>query len=205
MQYINISPQKQLGFSLLESLIAILVMALGILGILGMQVRTLINTQNSLYRTQAIRLIEDLSERLMLHPNSLNTYEFYLSSNNDKNIKDCIKKPCTSTEIAQRDSVIWKNSVANTLPAGQANVFLAEDEINIKNHRQLGVMIAWRENEAYDSIEYKNPLNNINGSGQQECPDGFICHMQFITLKARCAPYSASGTKKFYCQENLAQ
>lgn len=101
--------------------------------------------------------------------------------------------------------MIWKNSVANTLPAGQANVFLAEDEINIKNHRQLGVMIAWRENEAYDSIEYKNPLNNINGSGQQECPDGFICHMQFITLKARCAPYSASGTKKFYCQENLAQ
>lgn len=56
-----------------------------------MQVRTLVNTQNSLYRTQAIRLIEDLSERLMLHPNSLNTYEFYLSSNNDKNIKDCIK------------------------------------------------------------------------------------------------------------------
>lgn len=61
----------QQGITLLESLIAIIVIALGVLGILGMQMRTLNNTQNSLYRTQAIRLIDDLSERIAANPNAL--------------------------------------------------------------------------------------------------------------------------------------
>ena len=67
----------QQGITLLESLIAIIVIALGVLGILGIQMRTLNNTQNSLYRTQAIRLIDDLSERIAANPNALLNIEIY--------------------------------------------------------------------------------------------------------------------------------
>ena len=57
------SQHLQRGISLIESLVAIVVMALGILGILGVQMRTLADTQSGVRRAQAIRLIEDLSER----------------------------------------------------------------------------------------------------------------------------------------------
>ena len=61
---------RQRGFSLIESLVAVVVMALGILGILGVQMRTLADTQTGVRRAQAIRLIEDLSERIKLNPNA---------------------------------------------------------------------------------------------------------------------------------------
>ena len=67
----NTSNPSQRGITLIESLVAIVIAALGILGILGMQMRTLTDTQTSVRRAQAIRLIDDLSERIKVCPNSL--------------------------------------------------------------------------------------------------------------------------------------
>ena len=68
----------QRGISLIESLVAIVVMALGILGILGVQMRTLADTQTGVRRAQAIRLIEDLSERVKSQPNGLGVMDAYV-------------------------------------------------------------------------------------------------------------------------------
>ena len=51
-------PTSSQGFALLEALVALLVVALGLLGILGLQMRTLADTQNGVRQAQAIRLIE---------------------------------------------------------------------------------------------------------------------------------------------------
>ena len=67
----------QRGFSLLESMIAIIVMVLGVLGILGLQMRTLTDTQSSVRRAQAIRLIGDLGERLQSNPDALGNLTVY--------------------------------------------------------------------------------------------------------------------------------
>lgn len=47
------------------------VMALGLLGVVGVQMRTLADTQTGVRRAQAIRLIEDLSERAKVNPSAL--------------------------------------------------------------------------------------------------------------------------------------
>ena len=70
----NTFNKPQRGITLIESLVAIVVMALGILGILGIQMRTLSDTQNGVRRAQAIRLIENLSERKKVNPNSAKNY-----------------------------------------------------------------------------------------------------------------------------------
>ena len=54
---------QQRGITLIESLVAIVIAALGILGIVGVQMRTLADTQTTVRRAQAIRLIEDLAGR----------------------------------------------------------------------------------------------------------------------------------------------
>lgn len=194
--------QLQRGISLLESLVAIVVMALGILGILGMQMRTLSNTQTSLYRAQAIRLIEDLNERMMANPNAFLNTDRYLSSWADKPAAEanCNSKACDSAALAQFDLAQWKTQVATALPNGNASVFLSEDEVQANNRRQLGVMISWRENERSQADDYQTPLDASTGGGAAiSCPAEQTCHLQFIPVVARCAPYFAGSNVQLFC------
>jgi len=73
------SRRRQRGISLIESLIALVVAALGILGVVGVQMRTLTDTSSTVRRAQAIRLIEDLGERMKANPNALAVIDNYLS------------------------------------------------------------------------------------------------------------------------------
>ena len=141
---------KQRGITLLESLIAIVVAALGILGILGVQMRTLTDTQTSMRRAQAIRLIEDLSERMKVNPNALSGINTYVTGwtatpPTTAATKKCVgSTTCTQAELAEYDLKEWKRLVERALPLGNATTFLAladGDSSSITNRRQLGVLI----------------------------------------------------------------
>lgn len=200
----------QRGISLIESLIAIVVAALGILGILGMQMRTLTDTQTSVRRSQAIRLAEDLGERMKVNPNALNNLSSYVSTfSNMPTVSNCTNNSCTPTQQASYDIAVWKQAVKNNLPLGQASTFLALGETQNANRRQLGVIISWRENEregtktdAIDATKIRDKDGNFTAGTDTDnaCPEGRVCHLQYISVSARCAPYNdGSGTLKFYC------
>ena len=207
------NPAKQRGITLLESLIAIVVAALGILGILGVQMRTLSDTQTSMRRTQAVRLIEDLSERMKVNPNALLSISAYTSAFAQKaadySSADCSTATCTPAKQASYDLKIWKTTLQQTLPLGQAQIFLAPGEsASDSNRRQLGVIIAWRENEregtktdAIDASKIKGSDGTFSNAGGDEniCPQDFTCHLQYISVSARCAPYGDSRNKTVYC------
>lgn len=211
---------SQRGISLIESMVAIVVMALGILGILGVQMRTLTDTSTTVRRAQAIRLIEDLSERMKVSPNALLTIKSYESGYSkkagDMTASDCGSATCTPVEQAAYDLKQWKTTVEQSLPGGQASIFLAPGETVEANRRQLGIMIAWRENERDTAAAYKDDIDatkfrattNDGTAGAlssgtdaaNACPADKTCHLQYITVAARCAPYDdGSGTKTLYC------
>ncbi len=200
----------QRGISLLESLVAIVVMALGVLGILGVQMRTLADTQTGVRRAQAIRLTEDLSERIKANPDAFGSTAGYtiawgatLSS-----VKDCSiatgfpTTSCSATEIAAYDRDRWIRSVRANLPLGDANVFVSATDA-----RQLGVMTAWRENErvregdsATDTSAYKAVFAAAStGTAAVSCPADHICHLQYIALTQRCLPGPTSPM--VYCAD----
>ena len=203
---------RQQGITLLESLIAILVSALGILGILGVQMRTLSDTQTSVRRGQAIRLIEDLGERMRVNPNALISINSYISgytppqANESKVTVSCLSSACTPLQQAEYDLQQWKAAVQQNLPAGQSSIFLAPGETVDANRRQVGVMIAWRENEradtktdAIDASQVRNSDGSFSAGTDDDnaCPEGFTCHLQYLSVAARCAPYGSGGTP--YC------
>ena len=207
MQY-----KRQRGITLVESLVAIVVASLGILGILGVQMRTLSDTQTTVYRAQAIRLIEDLSERMKVHPNALNSIASYTigwragAAPTPPAAKLCTgATTCTHTEFAAYDLREWKRAVERALPLGDANVFFAPDEVaaGAGSRRQLGVLIRWRENERDTSAGYKDSLSTaggaLGGTGAPACDPGFTCHLQYIPVSSRCAPYFADTTVQYFC------
>ena len=193
--------RRQRGISLIESLVAIVVMALGILGILGVQMRTLTDTQAGVRRAQAIRLTEDLAERLQNNPDALGNLAAYTDDPTSSN--DCKTTACAPADLATYDIKQWRTLVAEALPGGKATVFIPKGGL-----RQLGVLIGWRENRfsqtgqtfsAADLTALNAPLVvagiNSVGDAPVDCPAGLICHLQYIQPTQRCTPWA--GT--LYC------
>ncbi|MBN8556451.1 MAG: type IV pilus modification protein PilV [Burkholderiales bacterium] len=211
--------QRQRGITLIESLVAILVAALGVLGILGVQMRTLADTSTTVRRAQAIRLIEDLGERLKVHPNALmvlGSYQSGWTANlpTPPAATNCASVTCTPTQFAAYDVAEWKRLVQRSLPLGDANIFIPAGETAITNNRrQLGVMISWRENEqaGLSAIDRQNTDATrvrtssgtlVSGAGSAAtCPADSSCQLQFIPVAARCAPDLREGAAnpKYFC------
>jgi len=197
--------RQQRGITLIESLIAIVVAALGILGILGVQMRTLSDTSTTVRRAQAIRLIEDLGERMRSNPNALanlNNYVSAFATVPSLPSPSTCASGCDHSTLATYDRDVWKNAVRNTLPLGQAEIFIPPQG------RQLGIMVAWRENERDNSTAYKDDIDAtkvrdsgtgllVNGAALA-CPANFICHLQYIPVAGRCAPYKPGGNAPMY-------
>lgn len=207
----SVQPSKfQRGISLIESLVAMVVVALGILGILGVQMRTLTDTSTTVRRAQAIRLIEDLGERMKTNPNALGNIGAYVSAFNVEPTVGSCTSGCDSAQLAAYDLAVWKKAIKASLPLGQASVFVppAESGAGVQG-RQLGVVVAWRENEAEgrktDDID-NTKVRQTDGtfvagtSAASACPADFTCHLQYIPVIGRCAPYSpGSTTTAYYC------
>lgn len=186
----------QQGISLLEVMVAIVIMAMGILGVMGMQLRTLSNSQDSVRRTQALRLIDDLSDRLRLLPDAYTQSEHYLmdwaEQPDASELTACltVDSLCNPAQFALADAHRWLATVQNGLPFGQASVFATDDQ------RQLGVMLAWRQNEENsDATEALAPPST--GAADISCPAERICHLQYISLTQRCIPVDDTTA---YCQ-----
>lgn len=209
--------QRQRGISLIESLVAIVVMALGIMGILGVQMRTLSDTSTSVRRAHAIRLIEDLNERMKTNPSALANLNTYVSNFAATPSVGSCATGCSPALLAAYDLAVWKRTVRENLPLGKASIFVppAESALPAGQARQLGVMIAWRENEREATTAYKDDIDatkvratdgTLSAGGGADvntnaCPADHTCHLQYIPVSSRCAPYApgTAAVAMFYC------
>lgn len=220
----GLTKPAQRGFTLVEVLVSMVVVAVGILAVLGVQSRTLVDTQTAVRRAQAVRLIDDLSERMRSNPSGLAQINNYVSDfseqpdPDDEPSPDCVGGSCTSSELAQYDTTEWKKAIARSLPNGQARIFEVAGEVSaVGGRRQLGVMVAWRENERdtgnadhnaelIDPLQMKNISDNSgikdSAGADVQCPDDHICHLQYVQLTSRCTTDELAGSV-FYCADGL--
>lgn len=196
------------GFSLVEILVSMLVVAVGILAVLGVQMRTLADAQTGVRRAQVVRLIDDLSERMQVNPSAMANLEAYEVDFGNPPVSgaDCAATACGGTDLAKYDVASWKQLVQSTLPGGDAQIFTAAGEDAAGDQRrQLGVMVAWFENERETGDtsmddQLKAPL--VVSSSGVDCPEGKICHLQYVQLTSRCVRDSLASTT-YYCADGL--
>ncbi len=98
------------GFSLIELLIAVLVMAVGILGVAGLQVVSLQQNRSALFRAEAIQLGNGLLDRIRANP-----FATYAPVEIDaiplSTARDCITNGCSTDQMAEFDIASWKCSL----------------------------------------------------------------------------------------------
>jgi type IV pilus assembly protein PilV len=109
--------KNQSGFTLLEVMVAIVVLSLGLLGLAGLQAATLRNNQIAYYRAIAIQQTYDMADRIRANQAGLATYALGVGVDNG-----CIGSACNAVAMAQTDIFQWNNNNARMLPAGGGTV-----------------------------------------------------------------------------------
>lgn len=109
----------QKGFSLIEVLIALIIMSVGMLGIASLYVQSMQAGRTSLFRHNAVTLAGDVADRIRANRTAGITYETKPGADNN-----CIAggTDCTTDEMALQDILIWQQQAANTLPNGDVTV-----------------------------------------------------------------------------------
>jgi type IV pilus assembly protein PilV len=108
---------KQMGFSLLEVLISIFILAIGLLGLAALQTTSLKNNHSAQYRTTATVLTYDIIERMRL--NQTADYTLTLAG-----------APSGAT-LKDLDLIDWIDSIAVELPQGDGAVAVNGDIVTV--------------------------------------------------------------------------
>jgi len=99
---------QQKGFTLLEVLIAMVVLSIGLLGVAGMQANSLRNNHNAFIKTQASNLAADLADRMRANKSVKDNYVF----DTDDGVTaapTCISTGCTPAQMATYDIAMWSD------------------------------------------------------------------------------------------------
>ncbi len=109
------SSKRVQGFTLVEVLIALVIMSVGMLGIAGLYVHSMQAGRTSMFRHHAVTLAGDVADRIRANPRAIGTYALGPVDNS------CVDGglDCTRDEMAQNDIFVWNQQAQDTLPAGQ--------------------------------------------------------------------------------------
>lgn len=191
----KIRPARTRGVTLVEMMVAILVLAIGLLGMAGLQAATSKYKVNSWARSATATLMSDLSERVRVNPfaagpgytdplleNQPSTLSKFLidddwDSQQEDGLsisKDCSTSTCTDAERATYDLLKWRRNVRSSLPQGAAM---------IEGDRAAGITLTlmWMDKEQAKATASTDPLarkldkapvcssNTAAGMAEQSC------------------------------------
>lgn len=149
------------GVTLIEMMVAILVLSIGMLGIAGLQAATSKYKINTWARSSSSMLLSDLSERVRVNADAagtsfaaegVTTTSSYVITDDWATqqassltlSKNCETSTCTVIERATYDLVVWRQRVRDSLPQGAA--FIEGDRRN-----GMLVTMMWFDKEQVDN------------------------------------------------------
>ncbi len=111
----------QRGFTLVEVLVASVILGVGLVGVAGLQTLSLQNNQSAFVRSQATAMAYDLADRM--RSNVQAALDGFYAPASAAIIVGCkTSTGCTPAEMAQHDLAQWNNAVADLLPMGEGFV-----------------------------------------------------------------------------------
>jgi len=114
--------RRQHGFTLMEVLISVVVLSIGLLGLAGLQINGLKNSNGSYQRSQANLLANEIIDRIRANRTGLTAGYYNSLLSNTPSDPGCITSGCTVQQIAQYDEFLWSTELANRLPSGTGKV-----------------------------------------------------------------------------------
>ncbi len=135
---------KQHGFSMLEVLITLVIIATALLGTAGLQMYALRVGQSGQFRTQAVFLASDIAERMEANKTAAvaGNYAVAAASSPSAAATDCATSACDIATLASWDISEWENAIiAVGLP--QASWQIAQTTTG--NPSTYTIVISWSD------------------------------------------------------------
>jgi len=129
--------KNQRGFSLVEVLIALIIMSVGMLGIAGLYVQSMQAGRTSLFRHHAVTLAGDVADRIRANPTAGIAYQGVGANFN------CVAGgiDCDEVEMASNDILLWAQQANESLPNGTV-VIVFDDTVDPPNY---SIAVGWDE------------------------------------------------------------
>lgn len=120
------STHQILGFTLVEVLIALVILAVGMLGIAALLLNSLQSSRLALLRTQAVTLTSDMGDRIRANRAAGSAYALVAGSALSSPTKQCTTAgQCNAADVAAIDLYRWQQSVLTALPGAQTSIVVA--------------------------------------------------------------------------------
>lgn len=163
------SARSERGFTLIEALIAFVILSVGLLGIVSLQAMAKTSQHLALQHTRAVTLADAIVERIRVNPAGIEAYDIGTANAvgdapTAEPSPDCRTAACTPTELALHDLWTWEqallgagakvgaeNTAGLIAPRGCIVFTPAPDRTRTG---QLSVIIQWRGlQESYDAVQ----------------------------------------------------
>jgi type IV pilus assembly protein PilV len=131
------APRRQRGFSLVEVLIALVIMSVGMLGIAGLFVQGMQAGRTSVLRHHAVTLAGDVADRIRANPRAGIAYEGAGADGG------CVGygNDCDEATMAAQDVFLWEQQAVDSLPSGG----VAVDFDNTATPPLYTINVSWAE------------------------------------------------------------
>lgn len=114
------SPQT--GFSLVEVLIALVIMSIGMLGIAGLYVQSMQAGRTSMFRHHAVTLAGDVADRIRANPTAGIAYDHVATDLGTNGMCVANGIDCDAATMAGHDIFLWQAQALTSLPRGRVSV-----------------------------------------------------------------------------------
>ncbi|WP_210395818.1 type IV pilus modification protein PilV [Motiliproteus sediminis] len=112
--------KHQTGFTLVEILVAVLVLSVGILGLVGLESLAMQSNQEAYFRSQATLLSYELADRMRANPST--DYSTVTPASHGCVSYTGAATSCSSLQVAEEDVLNWQAAIAEKLPAGTGSI-----------------------------------------------------------------------------------
>lgn len=135
-----LSPLYSKAFSLLETLVAIVILAVGLLGMASLMIMSVQSNQSAAERSAAVVLSHQIVERMRNNTGRLDAY----LGDPFAAVDPCLNNACalgmTADQLAMSDRVAWAGALVNQVPGSQAI-------ITALPNNEYCIAIFWPENQ----------------------------------------------------------
>jgi len=151
MPSVVLPTHRQKGFTLIEALVAFLILSIGMLGVASLQLISVKAGQSAAFRMVAVTKVEDMFERIRNNPTQVLSYATGAPGPLDNGCNDYSGSvsSCSSANLVAYDKYEWQQELAVSLalPTVSTTTQVTLIDINTSPLFQVIITINWSERD----------------------------------------------------------